>query len=65
MTVPRAVALRKELADNRFAGQRRQCDRGDKLFSGRSDYYLHFCPFLYEQTGKHRRFISSYAPRYA
>ena len=41
MGVPRAVALREELADDRLVGQRRQGDGGDELLACRGDDDLH------------------------
>ena len=42
VAVPRSVALCKELADDRLAGQRRKSDGSNKFFSRRSNHDLHF-----------------------
>ena len=61
MAVPGAIALGKELTDNRFAGQGRERDRGNKFFSGRRNDHLHLCTTLNQSANNIACFMVSVA----
>ena len=65
MAVPSAIALGKELTDNRFAGQGRERDRGNKFFSGRRNDHLHLCTTLNQSANNIACFIGGNAARNA
>ena len=60
MGMPRTIALRKEVADNRLLSQCRKRDRCDKLFPCRSNDNLYFCPCFDKPTDDIACFISRY-----
>ena len=64
MTVPSAVSLREKLADDRFAGQCRQCNGCNEFLTGRSDDHLYFSSFLDKGTNEYSRFVGGYASGY-
>ena len=65
VAVPRAIAPRKELADDGPPAERGQREGRDKLLGGGRHDYLHLGPLPDECAGEVCRFVSSYAARHA
>ena len=65
MRVPRAVALREELAHHGLVCQSRQRNGSDKLLTGRCYHHLHLSSLLYKFAYQQTRLIGGYRACYA